>query len=136
MPEQAEITATQLGRGQLVSALYRLGRRNASGILTITAAGSPRNEVFVLRRGGVILADAELAKRALVQRLARLVALDGVTTIFEAGSTAAPPGSQQVLALATWARTHLEHQLDGALADVLLRELAGVRLRLDISLAP
>lgn len=136
MPEKTEITATQLGRGQLVGALYRLGRRNASGILTITAAGSPRNEVFVLRRGGVILAEAEHAKRALVQRLARLVALDRVTTVFEAGSTAAPPGNQQVLALATWARTHLEQQLDGALADGLLRELAGVRLKLDISLAP
>ncbi len=136
MPENAAITAQQLGRGQLVGSLYRLGRRTASGILTITAAGSPRNEVFVLRRGGVILADAELAKRALVQRLARLAALDGVTTVFEAGSTAAPPGNQNVLALASWARTHLEHQLDGALADLMLRELAGVRLKLDNSLAP
>jgi len=134
--EKTEVTAQALDRGQLVAALYRLGRRNASGILTITAQGSPRNEVFVLRRGGVILADAGLAKRALVQRLVRLVALDRVTIVFEAGMTAAPPGSQEQLALATWARAHLEQQLDGTLADLLLRELAGVRLALKIDLAP
>jgi hypothetical protein len=134
--DKTEITAQQLERGQLVAALYRFGRRNASGILTITAFGSPRNEVFVLRRGGVILADAELAKRALVQRLSRLVALDRVTVVFEAGMTAAPPGTQHQLSLATWARAHLEQQLDGTLADLMLRELAGIRIALKIDLAP
>lgn len=133
---QVDVTAQQLERGQLVGALYRFGRRNASGILTITAHGSPRNEVFVLRRGSVILADADVAKRALVQRLVRLVALDRVTLVFEPGTTAAPPGSQNVLSLATWARAHLEHQLDGTLADLLLRELAGIRIALKLELAP
>jgi hypothetical protein len=135
-PEKTEVTAQQFERGQLVANLYRLGRRNASGILTITAHGSPRNEVFVLRRGGVILADSELAKRHLLQRLARLVALDRVTVVFEAGTTAAPPGSQNILSLATWARGHLEQQLDGTLADLMLRDLAGMRLKLEIDLAP
>jgi len=126
----------QLERGQLVGYLYRLGRRAASGVLTITVAGSPRNEVFVLRRGSVILADAELAKRTLVQRLVRLVALDRVSVVFEAGVTAYPPGSQHQVSLASWARGHLEQQLDGTLADLLLRELAGVRLSIRIDLAP
>lgn len=135
-PEKTEVTAQQLDRGQLVGTLYRLGRRHASGILTITAHGSPRNEVFVLRRGGVILADSELAKRALVSRLVRLVALDRVTVVFEPGTTAAPPGTQNILSLATWARGHLEQQLDGTLADLLLRELAGMRIALKIDLAP
>lgn len=130
-----ELVAQQVERGQLVGYLYRLGRRAASGVLTITPSGSPRNEVFVLRRGAVILAD-ETGKRGLVQRLARLVSLDKASTVFEPNVTAYPPGSQHSLSLATWARGHLEQQLDGALADMTMRELAGVRLSIRIELAP
>ena len=90
----------------------------------------------MLRRGAVMLADGELAKRALVGRLARLVALDRLDVVFEGGITAYPPGGQNQLSLAGWARTHLEQQLDGALADLLLRELAGIRLSIRIELAP
>ena len=48
-----------LGRGELVRWLYRLGRQSASGILTLTPAGTRRGEVFVLRRGAVVVADGE-----------------------------------------------------------------------------
>lgn len=130
-----ELVAQQVERGQLVGYLYRLGRRAASGVLTITPAGSPRNEVFVLRRGAIVLAD-DTAKRGLQQRLARLVALDRLATIFESDVNAYPPGSQHALSLATWARGHLEQQLDGALADAMQRSLAGVRLSIRIELAP
>lgn len=116
--------------------LYRLGRQAASGVLTITTAGSHRAEIFVLRRGAVMLADGDVAKRALVSRLARLVALDHLDVRFEGGVTAYPPGVQNQLALATWARTHLEQQLDGTLADLMLRELAGIRLSIRVELAP
>lgn len=125
-----------LGRGKLVRALYRLGRQNASGILTVTPTGSRRGEVFVLRRGAVVVADGELARRALVQRLVRLVALDGVTLDFEGGVTAYPPGTQHQVPLATWARAHLEQQLDNTLADALVRQLAGVRLMVRPEIAP
>ena len=124
------------GRGDLVRLLYRLGRQAASGVLTLTRAGTHRAEIFVLRRGAVILADGELAKRALVGRLARLVALDAVDVLFEGGVSAYPPGGQNQLPLATWARQHLEQQLDGTLADLLLRQLAGIRLAIRIELAP
>jgi hypothetical protein len=125
-----------LGRGELVRWLYRLGRQSASGILTLTATGSRRGEVFVLRRGAVVVADGELARKTLVARLVRLVALDGVTIAFEGGVTAYPPGTQHQVALATWARAHLEAQLDSALADVLVRQLAGVRLMVRPEIAP
>jgi DnaJ-domain-containing protein 1 len=83
-----------------------------------------------------MLAEGELAKRALVGRLARLVALDQLDMLFEGGVTAYPPGGQHQLPLATWARTHLEQQLDGTLADLLLRDLAGIRLSIKVELAP
>lgn len=82
----------------------------------------------MLRRGGAVLPDGELAKKALVARLARL-ALDECTVIFEGGAGNAPPG-QSSLSLASWARTHLEAQLDNTTAEALVRELAGIRLQL------
>ena len=125
-----------LGRGELVRWLYRLGRQSASGILTLTPAGSRRGEVFVLRRGAVVVADGELARKTLLARLTRLVALDDVLIAFEGGVTAYPPGTQHQVPLAIWARAHLEAQLDSALADVLVRQLAGVRLMVRPEIAP
>jgi DnaJ-domain-containing protein 1 len=125
-----------LGRGELVRWLYRLGRQGGSGILTLTPTGSRRGEVFVLRRGAVVVADGELARRTLVARLARLVALDDLALEFEGGVTAYPPGTQHQVPLAAWARAHLEAQLDSVLADVLVRQLAGVRLMVRPEVAP
>lgn len=128
-----------LGRGELVRALYRLGKTSASGVLTITprTQHASRSEVFVLRRGSVVLASAdELAKRALVARLVRLVAIESVTFVWEGGVSAAPPGAPHHLPLAAWSRSHLEQQLDGALAERTLRELAGARLCIRPELAP
>ena len=125
-----------LGRGELVRWLYRLGRQSASGILTLTPAGSRRGEVFVLRRGAVVVADGELARKTLLARLTRLVALEDLTIAFEGGVTAYPPGTQHQVPLATWARAHLEAQLDSALADILVRQLAGVRLMVRPEIAP
>lgn len=110
-------------RGDLVRFVYRLGRQGASGVLT---AG---REVFVLRRGAVV-GGGDVA-----WRLARLAAIDPPVA-FEGGVTAYPPGAQHALPLATWARAHLEKQLDGALADLLQRELAGARLSLRAELVP
>jgi hypothetical protein len=124
-----------VGRQELVKLLYRLGRQGASGMLSI-ATGAPRDEILVLRRGAVMCADGEVARRALVARLARLAALEQVSIAFEGGVSAYPPGAQSQLYLAGWARAHLEQQLDGSLADMLVRELAGVRLSVRADLAP
>ena len=123
--------------------LYRLGKQAASGVLTITPRATRleptvgRSEVFVLRRGSIVLASAdELARRALVARLVRLVALESSAVVFEGGVAIAPPGAPHHLRLATWARQHLERQLDNTLADCLLRELAGIRIVIRAELAP
>ena len=119
--------------------LYRLGKQAASGILTITpgAHSLGRGEVFVLRRGGIVLSSSdELARRALHARLVRLVVLDGAMLVFEGGVAVAPPGIQHLVSLAAWTRQHLEAQLDNTLADRLLRSLAGIRLTLRGELAP
>ena len=110
-------------------------------MLTVRSSGNTtRAEVFVLRRGAVITVgparDDELARKLLAARLARAVACEHVTVIFEGGVSAYPPGAQQQVALASWARTHLEAQLDNSLAEHLVRELAGIRLSLRADLAP
>jgi DnaJ-domain-containing protein 1 len=161
----------ELKRGELVRLLYRLGRQQASGVLTIralpsgpipppppgsrerTAIGpapsrdsgphgpafnpaSGRGDVFVLRRGAVVIADGELAKRTLAGKLGRLVALERCSAVFEGGIAAYPPGAQHLIALASWARAHLEAQLDNSLAERLVRDLAGIRLSVREDLAP
>lgn len=128
----------QLARGELVRLLYRLGHQGASGVLTITVRAA-RGEVFVLRRGNVMVGPGsadELAKKTVVARLVRLVAVDELTIVFEGGVTAYPPGATNQVSLAGWARAHLEAQLDGTLAEVLVKELAGIRLALRTELAP
>lgn len=124
-----------MGRQALVKLMYRLGRQAASGILTIAGAG-PREEILVLRRGGVMCGEGELARRTLSARLARLAALDDLAVTFSGGVAAYPPGAHHQLYLAGWARAHLEQQLDGSLADALVRELAGIRLSVRADLAP
>jgi DnaJ-domain-containing protein 1 len=125
----------RLSRGELVRLLYRIGRHGASGLLTI-ATDSTKGEVFVLRRGSIVMGDGDAARKSVVARLARLVAVDEVIVVFETNVAAYPPGATHSLSLAGWARAHLEAQLDGALADVMVRELAGVRLLVKPELAP
>jgi DnaJ-domain-containing protein 1 len=123
-------------RGELVRFAYRLGRQHANGILSILAVSG--RETLALRRGLVILGPlgSELDRKALVSRLARLASQD-VHVEFEGGVTGVvPPGATRGVNLAAWARAHLEAQLDGSLAETLVRELAGVRLVLSPELAP
>lgn len=134
MKEDANLRRT-LARGELVRLLYRLGRQGASGVLTLTASAA-RSEVFVLRRGAVMVGDGELARKTLVARLARLCAVDAIVVVFEGGVTAYPPGAANQVSLTSWARQHLEQQLDGSLAELIVRELAGIRLSLRTELAP
>jgi len=127
---------SEIARGELVKVLYRLGRHGASGVLTLTVAGTARAEIFVLRRGAVVISDGDVARKMLVGRLARLASVEKLSLAFESGVTAYPPGANHAQSLATWARAHLEAQVDGTLADSLLRELAGVRLAIRVELAP
>ncbi len=126
-----------LARGELVRLAYRLGRNGASGILTLTHGPvTARGEVFVLRRGAVVLPEGELARRTAAAKLVRLASLDDLRAVFEGGVAVSPPGAQPQLALATWARTLLEAQLDNSRAERLVRRLAGIRLSLRPELAP
>jgi DnaJ-domain-containing protein 1 len=126
-----------LARGELVPFLFRLGHQSASGVLTINARAQ-RSEVFVLHRGFAIVGGTgELEKRALVSRLVRLAAQD-VAVVFEGGvnGVVPPVGSSHRASLVEWARTHLEAQLDGSLAETIAQRLAGARLTLRPELAP
>jgi len=123
------------GRGELVQLVYRLGHGAASGVLTLTARAT-RPEVFVLRRGAAVCAQGEPAKRTLVARLARAAAEASIAVTFESGVAACPPGALQQVSLAGWVRSHIEAQLDGSLAETLVREFAGICLLLRTELAP
>jgi DnaJ-domain-containing protein 1 len=131
----AQATFECRSRGALVRVLYRLGHQAASGILTITGERAGVRELFSLRRGGIVVHD-ELAKRTQLARLARLAALAPLHLAFEGGVSSYPPGAQHVVPLATWARVHLESQLDNSVAERMVRELAGMRLSLKAELAP
>lgn len=116
---------------------YRLGHQAASGILTLARAqADARPDVLALRRGAAVCGAGEPGKRALVTRLARAAAEPAIAARFEGGVTAYPPGAPNQVPLAGWARAHLEAQLDGALAESLLHELAGARLAIRRELAP
>lgn len=124
-----------LRRGELVALAYRLGRQAASGVLTLTApAGRP--DVFVLRRGAAVCGDGELAKRSVAARLARAAAEPSLAATFAGGVAACPPGAAHQVSLAGWVRSHAEAQLDGARAELLVRELSGCRLSVRAGLAP
>jgi len=128
--------------------IYRLGLGEASGVLTICARLA-RAEVFVLRRGHAVVGvkelegaalvtsgGPELARKTLTARLTRLASQD-LSLVFEGGVTGVlPVGPTSGVPLAGWARGHLEAQLDGALADAVVRELAGIRVVLRSELAP
>jgi DnaJ-domain-containing protein 1 len=104
-------------------------------MLTLSAP-SGRPEVFVLRHGAVVCGEGEPARRAVIVRLARAAGSPSIAASFDGGISAYPPGALHQVALAGWARAHLEAQLDGSLADILEHELAGVRLILHHDLAP
>ncbi|HET9619994.1 MAG TPA: J domain-containing protein [Kofleriaceae bacterium] len=133
-PHEAALRQT-LGRGEWPRLAYRLGRQGASGVLTLTPSGA-RPDVFVLRRGAAVCGDNEVGRRAVIGRLARLAAEPALAATFDGGVTAYPPGAAHQVALADWARTHLEAQLDGALAEALVGELTGARLSLRGELLP
>ena len=69
-----------LGPGELVRLAYHLGRQAASGVLTLAArpgragTGADRPDVLALRRGAAVCGGGELARRAVVTRLARAAA--------------------------------------------------------------
>ena len=133
----------ELARGELVRLLYRLGRHGASGVLTLRPTSAPgaaaQPEVFVLRRGCALerALDGEPSPRSVGARLLRLAAHDDLALVFEGGVPGImPPGAANGVGLAAWARAHLEQQLDGALAEALVRRLAGARLAVRPELAP
>ena len=118
------------GRGEVPRLMYRLGRSEATGILTVTAA---RTEVLVLRRGSLCADDA----RGGIARLARMAGIEAGIARFDDGVSAAPPvPAARTVPLAAWARHHLEAQLDATRADELTAALAGARLSIRAELAP
>jgi len=118
----------ELARGDFPRIAYRLGRAQATGVLTVHVPLS-RPEVLILRRGQLITSEQDLTGRLAAMRLARISGLDGAHWSFDGGTAAYPPGaSGRQVSLAAWARGHLEGQVDATRADRILAELAGVRL--------
>lgn len=138
MPARESDLRRTLGPGELVRLAYRLGHQAASGVLTLAGCGAAgaRPDVLALRRGAAVCGSGEPGKRALMTRLARAAAEPVLVARFEDGVTAYPPGALHQVPLAGWARAHLEAQLDGGLAEALLRDLAGARLAIRPALAP
>ena len=122
----------RIERGEFARVVYRLGRNEATGILTI-ATERERAEVLVLRRGSLCADDARVG----LARLARLAAVGPALVRFDGGVSAHPPvPAARTVPLAAWARRHLESQLDASRAEQLTAQLAGARLSLRPELSP
>lgn len=119
-------SAQRLDRGDFVRLCYRLGRSKATGVLSL-ALDNGKDELVILRRGLVFTRDSDPQGRKTRLRLEQLSSL-GCHAHFDRGLAAYPPSMGQPFVLTTWARSHLESQLDSARAQDLVRELAGVRL--------
>ncbi len=128
-------TADTLEAGELVRVLYRLGRSRATGVLTVYSPGVAKT--FVLRRGHAMTTTADPLGRGLALELARACATPGARYQFDGGVSAYPPGAPaRQLSLATWARVHLEAQIDATSARALVCELAGSRVFVRRDIAP
>jgi len=125
-----------LERGDFVRLAWRLGRARATGVLTIYRGGG-EGDVLVLRRGQLMTAAVDPLGRRAAARLARIAGLPHALCSFDGGTAAYPPGAvERQLGLATWARRHLEAQVDAGMAQRLVAALAGVRLGVRAELAP
>lgn len=132
MEAMSDSMGERFGRGQLPRLMYRLGRDEATGILTVVADRA-RAEVLVLRRGSLCADDARVG----LVRLARLAAIESGSATFDGGVSVAPPvPAARTVPLAAWARRHLEAQLDATRADELTTLLAGARLSIRAALVP
>lgn len=137
----------KLERGGFVRLAYRLGRSAASGEVMVSEAAGPHHRLF-LRRGYLAVVQAARPEpgasgheipdhRFLELLLERLAAIPQGDYRFDAHAPRpASPGGERPIALATWARRHLEARLDSVRARTLCTELAGVRLALAKNLAP
>jgi hypothetical protein len=126
----------ELARGDFPRLAYRLGRVQATGVLTITVPRS-RPEVLVLRRGHLMTAEQDALGRGAHLRLNRIASIEGAAWSFDGGTAAYPPGAaNRQIALGTWARSHLESQVDAARAERLVGELAGSRVSIRADHAP
>jgi hypothetical protein len=136
VPRAYQGSVEPLARGDFPRLAYRLGRARATGVVTV-APPRQRPELLVLRRGHLITSEHDASGRAAALRLGRLAALDDATWAFDGGTAAYPPGAAgRQVALAAWARRHLEAQLDAARADRLVAELAGARIAIRPEQAP
>ena len=129
-------SAQLLGRGEFVRFVYRLGLSRATGVLEVY---SPLGdcELLVIRRGQLMAVDADPFGKRSSQRLARIAGTTSARYRFDGGTAAYPPGAtQREFGLVSWARAHLEKQIDVARAHQLVDELTGARLILRRSQLP
>lgn len=115
-------------RGFFPRLIFGLGRSAATGVLTVSrAAGRP--EVLVLRRGALMVAQADALGRQATRTLETIASWTRGRYHWEGGLAAYPPGSgSRSFDLGAWVRKHYESQLDQRAAAQLAAELAGVRL--------
>ncbi|MEZ4368860.1 MAG: hypothetical protein R2939_21660 [Kofleriaceae bacterium] len=74
-----------LATGELLRLIHRLGRAGATGVLSVAPPGQAA-DVLVLRRGQLVLGEADAGGRHAMVRLARLAAALTVTARFDGGT--------------------------------------------------
>lgn len=125
-----------LSPGDFVRVVYGLWRRQATGVFTVSGDGD-RVEVLVLRRGDLMVPEADALGRLTSKKLEGICSWRRARYHFDGGIAAYPPGTRaRRFQLGHWARRHLEAQLSHRHAEELMHELAGVRLQVRASAVP
>ena len=120
-----------LERGDFVRLAYRLGRARANGVCEVAPDVGTGETLFLHK--GQLLSDPTGTAPSL--RLAALCS-GGGRYRFEGHATHEPQAGQRATCLASFARRHLETQLDSHSAARLVGELAGIRLSVRGDLLP
>jgi DnaJ-domain-containing protein 1 len=133
MPD-AELHEVVSGR-ELLSLLYRLARKRATGVVTAARPGTEATPL-VLRRGNLVLA-ARQEPAEIAARLRRWSAEPRLRIRFDGGVAAYPPGARgRELRLDSWVIRFFATSLSASAAREVAARLAGARVGLREELAP
>lgn len=131
---RSELHEVVSGR-ELLSLLYRLARKRATGVMTAATPGS-EPVPLILRRGNLVL-GARQEPPELAARLRRWSAEPRLRIRFDGGVAAYPPGARgRELRLDSWVLRFFERSVSASAARGVASELAGARVGLREELAP
>ena len=134
MPIEPEIHEVASGR-DLLTLLYRLARKGATGVITVGRPGSEPS-TLALRRGHLVIAG-RVDPQIIAARLRGWSAEPRLRVRFDGGFAAYPPGARRrELRLDCWVLRFFQRSVSSSAARDIAARLAGARVSRREELAP